>query len=140
VPTTQSYIQENEGLRLDAYQDTTGHWTIGYGHLLNRWMSPITKSQADTIFAQDLACVYADLARELPWATAGALGDRLVVLADMCFQLGIYGLLRFHNFCEAVRTKQWSEAVRQLLNSELYRQCPGRVERNCRVLERGVIA
>lgn len=30
--TAKNFIKVAEGLRLQAYQCTAGHWTIGYGH------------------------------------------------------------------------------------------------------------
>lgn len=47
-------IGKHEGLRLDAYQDDAGVWTIGYGHTAG--VKPgmvITKDQADKYFIQD---------------------------------------------------------------------------------------
>lgn len=50
-------IEEFEGCRLTAYQDSVGVWTIGYGHT-----GPdvhialrITQAQADALLAEDLA-------------------------------------------------------------------------------------
>lgn len=59
-------IEEREGLRLQAYQDSAGLWTIGYGHLLTKaelrsgkvlgvdWRSGITAATADALLAGDL--------------------------------------------------------------------------------------
>lgn len=49
-------IKSFEGLRLTAYKDPTGIWTIGYGHTSN--VTPtmkITEDQADAFLQQDLA-------------------------------------------------------------------------------------
>jgi len=48
-------IQRLEGLRLKAYQDSIGVWTIGYGHTLN--VKPgdvITQAQAIEFLKQDI--------------------------------------------------------------------------------------
>lgn len=48
-------IQQFEGLRLKAYQDSVGVWTIGYGHTLN--VKPgdvITQTQAVEFLKQDI--------------------------------------------------------------------------------------
>lgn len=49
-------IKESEGLRLTAYQDTGGVWTIGYGraHGVNRGDS-CTAEQAEAWLREDLA-------------------------------------------------------------------------------------
>jgi lysozyme len=44
-----------EGLRLEAYQDSVGVWTIGYGHTKNvAEMDKITKSQAEDMLKTEL--------------------------------------------------------------------------------------
>ena len=47
-------IEEFEGLRLNAYQDSIGLWTIGYGHTKGvRQGDYCTKTQAEEWIAQD---------------------------------------------------------------------------------------
>jgi lysozyme len=50
-------IKEHEGLRLEAYQDQAGVWTIGYGHANNgNGVSPsmvVTKQEAENLLRQD---------------------------------------------------------------------------------------
>ena len=49
-------IKSFEGLRLTAYKDPAGIWTIGYGHTANVTPSmKITEDQADAFLQQDLA-------------------------------------------------------------------------------------
>ena len=56
-------VKEHEGLRLDAYKDSKGFLTVGYGHLIDKG-SPkdiqklqegqsITKERAEALFDQD---------------------------------------------------------------------------------------
>lgn len=48
-------IKQNEGLRLKAYQDTGGVWTIGYGHTKGvRANDVITEADADTFLRMDV--------------------------------------------------------------------------------------
>ena len=47
-------IEGFEGLRLEAYQDSVGVWTIGYGHTPSSPGQVITKEQADSLMASDL--------------------------------------------------------------------------------------
>jgi GH24 family phage-related lysozyme (muramidase) len=55
------YIKQHEGLRLNAYQDTGGLWTIGYGSITMPDGSPvqagdtITEDQADTMLLNEVA-------------------------------------------------------------------------------------
>lgn len=58
---TIQLIQEFEGCRLTAYQDSAGYWTIGWGHAETSGIPPvpkrgmtITQDEADKIFLQTL--------------------------------------------------------------------------------------
>jgi len=56
-PTGRAMIASFEGLRLTAYQDIVGVWTIGYGHT-GPDVKPglaITRQQADQLLVNDLA-------------------------------------------------------------------------------------
>lgn len=49
-------IEEFEGCKLTAYQDSVGVWTIGYGHTKNvKRGQTITKEQAEHYLSQDVA-------------------------------------------------------------------------------------
>jgi lysozyme len=54
-PSMRQMIEGFEGLRLDAYQDSVGVWTIGYGHTPATPGQAITQEQADSLMASDLA-------------------------------------------------------------------------------------
>lgn len=60
-PSGRKFIEQEEGCRLHAYQDTVGVWTIGYGHSSMAGHphvyanSRITQAEADTILSSDLA-------------------------------------------------------------------------------------
>lgn len=49
-------LVRDEGLKLDAYQDTNGFWTIGVGHLLGseKRMTSITLREAYALLAVDV--------------------------------------------------------------------------------------
>lgn len=56
TPHCRSKIQQWEGLRLEAYQDGAGVWTIGYGHTGGVKPGQVcTKAQADAWLRADLA-------------------------------------------------------------------------------------
>jgi lysozyme len=51
-------IKQSEALRLDAYQDSVGVWTIGYGHISGvKENDRITEEQADAFLKADLETV-----------------------------------------------------------------------------------
>lgn len=80
-------IKRFEGLRLEAYQDVAGIWTIGYGH--TRGVVPgmtITEAQADQALADDLGGAEA----VVDDATADvATGDNeFSAMVSLCFNIG----------------------------------------------------
>ena len=54
-PQILSFIKSHEGLRLSAYRDPVGIWTIGYGHTgTAKQGQTITRAQADALFIKDV--------------------------------------------------------------------------------------
>lgn len=81
-----------EGLRLAAYQDQVGVWTIGYGHTgreVHGGMM-ITQDQADTLLHSDVAAAVACVNRAV---TAGISQCQFDALVDFTFNLGSASLL-----------------------------------------------
>jgi lysozyme len=86
-----SLIRQFEGLRLHAYTDAVGIWTIGYGHTAQAGPPKpfsgmqITRPEADAILAQDLAkyeiAVDRVLARE-------PSQDQFDAMVSLCFNIG----------------------------------------------------
>jgi len=76
-----------EGLRLTAYQDVAGVWTIGYGHTGPEVVSGMTISEAEAE-----ALLLADLAEAIACvnqAVTGALSQcQFDALVDFCFNAG----------------------------------------------------
>ena len=55
-------IESFEGLRLNAYQDSVGVWTIGYGHTKGVAQGQtITQAQAEAFLQQDLSSAEGDV-------------------------------------------------------------------------------
>ena len=79
--------QQFEGLRLSAYQDQVGVWTIGYGHT-GKDVHPeltITQEQANDLLMQDVASAVAAVNRLVTVAFNQSGFDALV---DFAFNLG----------------------------------------------------
>ena len=80
-------VKRFEGLKLDAYQDVAGVWTIGYGHV--RGVQPgmhITEDQAEQALRDDLHAaehVVDDATR------GGSTNDnQFSAMASLCFNIG----------------------------------------------------
>jgi lysozyme len=92
-------IQDAEGLRLEAYKDPAGIWTIGYGHTGG-------VHAGDTCTEQEAVyLLYQDLASAEAWVTArcGGMSDnQFAAMVSLCFNIGNSAFLtssvrRHHN-------------------------------------------
>lgn len=117
--TTASLIpdlERDEGLRLSAYQDTRGIWTVGYGHAYVHPGTVWTQAQAQAQLAADVAHTETSLDIHLPWWRH--LDDvRQDVLANMAFNMGVANLCQFHNTLGAVQRGDWQAAHDGMLHS-----------------------
>src|ERR1700744_1285433 len=76
-----------EGLRLTAYQDSAGVWTIGYGHTgpeVHRGQC-ISEIEAEALLRSDLTCAVRAVRKSVQVALAQHQFDALV---DFCFNVG----------------------------------------------------
>src|SRR6516165_684866 len=80
-------IASSEGLRLSAYQDVAGIWTIGYGHIkgVGRGMT-ITQDQAMAFLREDLGQAQA----AVDGATSSVATDdnQFAAMVSLCFNIG----------------------------------------------------
>lgn len=115
--TLRELIAKHEGCRLDAYQDTLGNFTIGYGHLLE---APVpahcTQEQAEEWLTRDIQRADDRCGLFIPaWDEYDPV--RQAVFVDMAYNLGIRGLLAFKKFLMSAHLKRWDEAAGHMLNS-----------------------
>ena len=135
-------LRRDEGVRYVPYLDTKGIQTTGVGHNLQAsplpagWSYPLTDAQVDTLLQSDLANVYSDLNRDLPWWTD--LNDvRQRVIANMMFNLGSNKLLGFKNTLAAMRQGAYADAARGMLNSAWASQVGARAQRLAQMMRTG---
>jgi lysozyme len=79
-------IKRSEGLRLTAYQDTGGVWTIGYGHTgpdVHQGLT-ITEARADELLRADIMEAEGDVRRLCPVTTQ----NQFDALVSFTFNLG----------------------------------------------------
>lgn len=132
-------LSRDEGLRLKVYRCTANKLSIGIGrnlddvgiraHEVTRLgidvrsciKNGITREQAMVLLDSDIDECERQLDRNLPWWRQ--LGDvRMRVLLNMCFNLGINGLLSFRNTLAAIRDGRFAEAARGMEQSLWHRQ------------------
>lgn len=131
-------LQEFEGLRLAAYLDTVGVWTIGYGHTGPEVKEGLvwTAEQAEQQLDEDIAEKVGHVRANIPWFDRLS-EPRQAVLIGMCFQLGLKGLLGFNRTLGSIRDERWADAANGMIASKWHQQTPRRVRRMARQIETG---
>lgn len=157
IPDTSNFTQQNEGLRLSTYMDTTGNPTIGYGNNLN---SPVTKQawkaagiqtpfndaangkaaitpqEALNLHEASQQIAFNDAADLFPTLAKMPEG-RKMALIDMSYQLGKPRLAKFGNMIAAINSGDYVAAVKHLMKSDLAKQTPERARRVARMILTG---
>jgi lysozyme len=129
-------LQRDEGLRLTAYQDSVGVWTIGYGHTPATPGETWTQDQADAALGADIAAAERGLDEALPWWRA--LDDvRQDVIVEMAFNLGVAGLLQFKIMLADLRAGAFGLAAAAMLMSRWADQVGDRAMRLSILMEKG---
>lgn len=112
-------LMKHEGLRLEAYQDTEGVWTIGYGRNLQEL--EIDSAQATNWLIED-AKTASVLASNFPCWPKLDTQARQNVFIEMCYNLGPPRLSRFTSMIAAIEAQDWSTVAKEMLNSKWAKQ------------------
>ncbi|WP_455479239.1 lysozyme [Bartonella sp. B23] len=109
-------IKQWEGLRLHAYQDATGVWTIGYGHTSAAGKpfvhkgTTVTEEQAENILCQDLK----QFENAVEQAVQVSLTDKqFAALVSFCYNVGITA------FCNSTLLKKLNKGEYESVPAEL---------------------
>ena len=139
TPQLVDDLKRDEGLRLAAYRDTRGIWTIGFGHAGVAPGAVWTLDKANAQLAADIAGMAAGLDRALPW-WRGLEDVRQDVLCEMAFNLGVEGLLGFAGALRSVRAGDYAMASAQMLLSAWASQVGARARRLAAMMKTGARA
>lgn len=122
----RNLLIQQENFSQFVYTDITGHFTIGYGR--NLTTRGVSNSEALYLLDDDIAYFYAKLSHMVKFFDD--LDDvRQIVLVDMCFNLGVQGLLGFTQMLSALEEKDYARAAEEMLKSKAAELCPDRYER-----------
>lgn len=116
----------DEGRRKFLYRCTAGKLSGGVGHNFDD--NGIPDVIIDALLDYDIAVVKADLAKNFPWLQHRPDSIRRA-LGNMCFQLGINGLLKFKKMLHALEIGDYAGAKREALDSQWAQQTPERAKR-----------
>jgi lysozyme len=128
-------IKNAEGFVPIADRDPVGFWTVGYGWNLEA--RPVSPELAEIILLVQLEEDKKKLFVALPWVT-GLSEVRQFVLLEMCFNLGLGGLLGFKNTLSLVKEGKYREAASAMLQSRWAGQVKGRAIRLARSMETNI--
>lgn len=149
MPELISRIEYHEGLRLEPYRCTRGKLTIGIGRCIDTnpfttqeliaigdWGHGITKAMAYMLCKNDIIRCIDGLRKNVPFFDK-LDNERQYALIDMCFQLGIDGLLKFKKMLSAMGAGNYQEASRQCLDSDYAKQTTRRANEIANCIEKG---
>lgn len=115
----------HEGNKLKPYRDHRGYLTIGVGRNLDA--NGISDRESFMMLHNDVSRTRHGLDKYIPWYKAEADPVRLV-LENMGFQLGIYGLMQFERTIAAIRRRDYVGAAKEMLDSKWAEQTPRRAQ------------
>ncbi|WP_248322050.1 glycoside hydrolase family protein [Caballeronia sp. Sq4a] len=142
----EAELRRDEGVRYLPYLDTASppRHTTGVGHNLEvsplpaGWRFPLTDAQVTQLLERDISATLGKLDRALPWwRQMDEVRQR--VLANMCFNMGLAGLLTFKNTLAAMQRGSYAVAAAGMKNSAWYGQVKQRAVRLCQAMETGVM-
>ncbi|EKY3222190.1 glycoside hydrolase family protein [Cronobacter dublinensis] len=110
-----------------TYKDSLGYPTIGYGRLLKSgesYPNGITPEQAERMLEEDISTAKSAV-RSIGLDLPADWQDFMII---MVFQLGLTGALKFKKMIQALRVKNYKEAIVQAKDSLWYRQTKSRVD------------
>lgn len=133
-PHTESkeLLKKYEGEGSEAYLDSTGNLTAGYGHKITGAEShikegdKIDEATRDEWFAKDYA--RAKKGADILMEEYGIRGEPVVeeVITRMVFQMGVGGVGSFDKFLSAIAAKDYNTAADEMLKSKWFKQTPKR--------------
>lgn len=111
-------LRRDESEVLHAYPDSLGYLTIGVGRLIDaRKGGGISKEESAYLLNSDIRRTTTELAQALPWA-AKLDPIRFAVLVNMAFNMGVPGLLKFHNTLSLIQDGKYAEAAVAMMQSK----------------------
>lgn len=145
MPTMTAELLRDEGCRLFVYDDATGqpltsgdtiigHPTIGIGRSID--LEGITRLEAQILLAGDISKYLVELAG-FPWFIAMDPGRRRAIV-NMRHQMGLAGLLAFHDMIAEITAQNWVLAAAAGAQSKwAISQTPARASRVLSLLRHG---
>lgn len=113
--TLRRQLTLHEGRKNKPYRCTAGKLTIGVGRNLDD--VGLSEDEIDFLLTNDIKRCEKDLQRNLPWYEKQPDTVKMVLI-DMCFNMGIGGLLKFKNTLGMIERGEYKEAAAEMLISK----------------------
>lgn len=130
-------LLRHEGLRLKPYRCTAGKLTIGIGRNLED--KGISQAEAYQMLENDIIQCEQQIMEYIPEIYQGLNEARQIVLVNMCFNLGIKGLLGFQNTLAFIKAGDWERAANNMLVSKWAKQVGRRAVELSEIMRKGVV-
>ena len=128
-------LKKQEGLRLKTYRCTAGALTIGFGRNLDA--KGISRDEAELMFENDVNLCVEQVKKEFGTTFDNLTPSRQSVLVNMCFNLGIGGLMGFKRTIAHIRSGSFDLAATEMLNSRWATQVKNRANVLSEMMRRG---
>ena len=129
IEQTKAEIKKEEGFRMETYKCTEGHLTGGYGHKMLDGETPPTDMAGWTkLFERDFARAVSG-AEELLMICPNVDDTARHIVVEMCYQMGSYGVSKFHGMLSALQESDYVTASKEMLDSRWAKQTPKRAMR-----------
>lgn len=134
IDLMRNELIRDEGIRSFPYKDTVGKLTIGVGRNLDS--VGIHDDEAYLMLENDIHDAMHSLDKYLPWwRNLDEVRQR--VLVNMCFNMGIAGLLGFKNTLAAIQAGRYTDAAAGMLASKWAGQVGARAQRLSEMMAKG---
>ena len=125
---------DHESERLFPYRCTAGKLTIGIGRNISD--KGISKAESRFMLQNDIKECYEDL--QPLFVYFDLLPESIQhVLIDMRFQLGGAGFRKFRKMITAVNNHNQEEMIKQMIDSNWYKQVPNRAKHLIKMIREG---
>jgi len=134
IDNLKAQLTIDEGRKKRIYVDTVGKITAGVGRNLTD--RDFSDDEIDLMLTNDIELVERQLDINLPWWRSMSEA-RQTVLANMAFNMGIAGLLKFKNTLAAMLSGRYDDAAKGMLDSLWSRQVGARAQRLAAIMRTG---
>lgn len=118
-------IKKHEGYRAKTYKDTEGYDTIGYGFAIKDLA--LQQDIAHHILERKVSELIVNCFDSFPWMAESPSKVQEVVI-EMCYQMGIRGVSKFVKTLNHLKSGNYEEAAKEMLDSRWAKQTPNRAK------------